>query len=708
MKRSLLSVAVITIAIRSSLAVETVTTLADDGPGSLREAISAASVGENIVFAAGLGGGTIVLESPLLIPKSVVIDASALPAGVTISGNQTVGVMTLTAGTITLKRLVLRDGAGTAGAAILCSGSINLTLEECELRDNVSTRSGSGDSGALYLVGNCVAERCSFIGNTATSSGGSANGGALVVAPGATFTGTNCTFGQNGSDGVGGAIRSWGTLVLNHCTVSKNEAAAAANSGGGIRWNGSFEANHSILAGNVNDDNVSPLGGVSGGDNFFSGDPQLSDPATFGGPTRTMLPLNGSPVIDVATLSAETPATDQRGVARPAAYFPAYDLPALNYDESVGGDFSSVVGSPVLSLGPGTNVISGTVGPTGGGETSDQFVLDLASGLTITSVTLIFDASGGTSGFVDFGSGQVNTSGGTVTQNFTTPLPPGQYSGLASVNFAIAPKSWQMTVEVAGPPAAANDVGAVEANWGEGITFTVPPGYGDATDITAPRDFATAYPSEDLVDGFTSAAQVINNAGGHLAVYAPRSGGLTVTPLVGRSSLLGFVVRNREDLSASNAFDPSSFVLLGSNDGLRFESIGSYYIPAFTTPGGGWLYYLDGGSLPYRHFRVLFPSVIDEPNSFGTVQVGEIQLIGIPDDVSLRVLDFTVDPVTKVYDLTFCSTPGVPYTIQYDQDLDFASPDFITPISGGSVTEWTHRTQGITLSPGHDFLRVTD
>ncbi len=693
----------------AALAVETVTTLADDGPGSLREAIDSASAGEAIEFAPGLNGGTITLESNLVLTRAVTIDASDLPGGVILSGGGSTRIFAVTTvSPVVLKRLTLRDGAEVGGAAISSFAAIDLTLEECEIRDNVSTRSGSGDSGAVFLgSGSCTAVRSSFIGNSATSSGGNADGGALVVSPGGSFTGTNCTFAHNTCDGEGGAIKSWGTVNLFHCTVSKNAAGPGPNAGGGIYWSGSLTARHCILAGNVGDDNVSPLAGMGGGANWFLGDPVLSDAATFGGPTRTLMPLPGSPVIDVAELSAETPASDQRGTDRPAAYFPGYDVPLLDHDEAVEGDLPGTIGTS-FDLGPGTNVIRGTVGPTGTGEAQDQFALNLGTGLKISSVTLELDVSGGTTGFVDFEGSTVSTSGGAVTETFDPPLTAGSYNVNVVVNFAIASKPWEVTVVVEDPPTG-NDVGAVETTWDEGIVFSPPAGYASATDITGPRDAAVAYPSEDLVDGFTSAAQVINNAGGHLAVYAPRRGGLTVSPRLGASTLYAMVLRNRNDLDDSNAFDPASFVLLGSMDGVRFEPIASDSVPAFFSPGGGWIYYFDPQPPAYRHFRLLFTSVIDEPNSFDTVQIGEVELIGIPEDTSLRILDFSVNPTTKVFDLTFCSTPGVDHTIEYDAELDFVAPNyFVTPISGSSVTEWSHRVTGIALGSGRDFLRVKD
>ena len=56
----------------------TVTTAADAGPGSLRQAISDVCAGGQIDFDAGLAGQTITLGSQLVIDKELTIDAGSL------------------------------------------------------------------------------------------------------------------------------------------------------------------------------------------------------------------------------------------------------------------------------------------------------------------------------------------------------------------------------------------------------------------------------------------------------------------------------------------------------------------------------------------------------------------------------------------------------------------------------------------------------
>src|SRR4051794_8653715 len=88
----------------------TVTTLADSGAGSLRQAVADASGGDTIQCATALAGGTISLTSgALLIGQSLTIDGRAA-AGLTLSGHNDSRVLQITAGSVTVTGLIIADG----------------------------------------------------------------------------------------------------------------------------------------------------------------------------------------------------------------------------------------------------------------------------------------------------------------------------------------------------------------------------------------------------------------------------------------------------------------------------------------------------------------------------------------------------------------------------------------------------------------------
>lgn len=76
---------------RRVLATFTVDSLADSGPGTLRDAIGQANRTtdfDEIVFAPELSGGTIVFGSVISIGNSLSIDATSLPDGITLDGDR--------------------------------------------------------------------------------------------------------------------------------------------------------------------------------------------------------------------------------------------------------------------------------------------------------------------------------------------------------------------------------------------------------------------------------------------------------------------------------------------------------------------------------------------------------------------------------------------------------------------------------------------
>ena len=151
-----------------------VTTLADSGEGSLRDALGRIADGGTITFDPSLAGGTMTLTSgQLAIDGSVTVDASAA-APVTISAGGASRVLQVAAGAqVSMNDLVLRDGvAAPQGGGILNLG--DLSLERVVVTENTQDAAGpanfefggggiyNGDSATLSLTDSTVSDNTSL------------------------------------------------------------------------------------------------------------------------------------------------------------------------------------------------------------------------------------------------------------------------------------------------------------------------------------------------------------------------------------------------------------------------------------------------------------------------------------------------------------------------------------------------------------------
>jgi hypothetical protein len=306
----------------------TVTSLADSGAGSLRQAISDANAtpaADTIIF--GISG-TITLASSLPdITTAITIDGTG--RSVTLSGNNAVRILrVLTNGNLTLKRLTLRNGNGVdVGSAVDVSNAA-LTVYDTTFSNNNATVQG----GAVHWFSSAVSiYRSTFSGNTAPTGGAiysnMANG--LVIIENTTFSGNSATTN-------GGAIFNVNAnILLFNATLSGNSSTNNPNSGGIYSFPnlGSVTVNGSII-------HNSPCNGtaVTGANNVMFpaacanaqgvvAEPLLGALASNGGTTRTHLLLPGSPAIN--TLTIYCPTTDQRGIERPQGA--ACDVGAVEY-----------------------------------------------------------------------------------------------------------------------------------------------------------------------------------------------------------------------------------------------------------------------------------------------------------------------------------------------------------------------------------------
>lgn len=307
----------------------------------------------------------------LVLQKSVALQGTPGAASTTIiqsindaTRRTTLVVFPVT--TVYLSDLTITNGLAPStgigsGGGVFNEGT--LTLHRCTVTGNTAAYSGGGIvnylNGTMYLSDSTVS------GNFADQAAGIENDG-LMVMSGCTVSGnnantgagggigntdiltmTNCTLSGNSAGQGGGIYAATGSIYLRNVTISGN----TATDGGGIANVSSTSfpdsgllSDNSVIAANtattgpdISGEFVSNLGY-----NFIGSPkdavitsklvdqigtaaiplkPYLGTLADNGGPTLTINPLVGSPLIDTGPSGVAGPATfpdtDQRGVPRP-------------------------------------------------------------------------------------------------------------------------------------------------------------------------------------------------------------------------------------------------------------------------------------------------------------------------------------------------------------------------------------------------------
>lgn len=265
------------------------------------------------------------------------------------------------------------DGQGTTNGSVGAAGggaiiSGDWTFLRCAIVSNRAGNGGQaqvgqgsyvgngGKGGGIHVNGGRLEVRdCTISQNRAGDAGTTGDigaygglGGGVFAESDAELTLLNTTiFGNSAGegspslvDGQGGGIYGLGDVTIRHCTISHNSAGSGANRGlgGGLACTAPVTMRFSILnnnngfSGSPDADAtfaspaynlISDTNGVT-----FTGTPvsnivgvlaQLGGSlANYGGPTDTMLPQPGSPVIDQGDASFGNPLNkDQRGFLRP-------------------------------------------------------------------------------------------------------------------------------------------------------------------------------------------------------------------------------------------------------------------------------------------------------------------------------------------------------------------------------------------------------
>jgi hypothetical protein len=287
---------------------------------------------------------------------SVTISDLTIQHGVASASNGYNGGGIVNAGTLTLNNdTITSNTALYGGGGVWNDGT--LTVDSSTMSDNTASANPNNGGGALFNYGSATSTNDTYADNA------SPDGGAALFVSG-TFRSTGDTFSDNTSTYGGAAAFTGGTEHLSDDTLSGN---TATGSGGGFFESGSGAS--TILSNDTVANNIAPNGGafwanavglqltgtviginyetqspyqdcaptvtgaiVDNGYNLnddgtcgftastsISGvDPQLNPLGNYGGPTQTMPPAVGSPILDrIPAGGPGCPGTDQRGVPRP-------------------------------------------------------------------------------------------------------------------------------------------------------------------------------------------------------------------------------------------------------------------------------------------------------------------------------------------------------------------------------------------------------
>ena len=274
------------------------------------------------------------------------------------TGN-TGGALHLVSTAATIRNSVFSDNANTGGGGAVHVLGGSLDVSESVFRDN-SSRFGGGGAISIDPFGEDSSIRASTIVGNRTGTENAADdrqagGGGIFFGgwdPQSSLTVENVTLTGNRSiNGEGGGIQSRGELSLDSVTITGNSvkelSGGKAVRGGGLNVNeGEATIRNSIISGNTSGgaDDLSDLPHVPGyppdvpprfdisysllgdiGDlspaeiggpsNLIGEDPELGSLRNNGGPTPTMIPRPGSPVVNRGSTELRV---DQRGYGRPA------------------------------------------------------------------------------------------------------------------------------------------------------------------------------------------------------------------------------------------------------------------------------------------------------------------------------------------------------------------------------------------------------
>ena len=154
-------------------------------------------------------------------------------------------------------------------------------------------------------------------------------------------------------------------------------------------------------------------------------------------------------------------------------------------------------------------------------------------------------------------------------------------------------------------------------------------------DVTNPGDPIVA--SSNNSPGSEGVANAIDNTDNKYLNFDAANNalptGFTVTPSAGLTIVSGVTLKSANDAPER---DPASYTLEGSYDGVTFTMISGGSVALFPTRFSKQTILFDN-KIPYLQYRVTFPTVVNAPGVANSMQIAEVELLGVlaPTDVTV-------------------------------------------------------------------------
>ena len=670
-----------------------VTSTADSGAGTLREAVAGVCTGNTITFnLAGGGPHTITLTTgELPVTKNVTINNNS-GERITVSGNNASRVFNINAGkTATIIGLTLSGGSAANGGAVINDGT--LTVINSLLTGNAATSDGAGiqstaTATSLTLINTTVS------GNNANGFGGGVDvlGGTASIIN-ATITNNHGDNDNGGGGGAGGLRNQGGTVTMHNTIVAGNFAGSATTTRNDIEGALQAASSNNLVGDGTNMTGIT--NGVNGNQVGTSGspiDPQIGSLADNGGITFTHALQPTSPAVEAGNNTplpvdtfdldgdanvAETLPVDQRGTGFPrvadsadANVIQTVDIGAFELHPSI-EDISNkttaedtAVPQITFNIGDGTGSLIASVTATSSNTT------------LVPNANLVINGSGATRTLDITPAPNANTpSDGTTTITVT----------VTATNGRTATDTFDVTVtEVNDAPVPTNDtIGDIGEDCSSGCTagkYVIP--------------FATLLGNDTNKGAANEGSQTLNIT----AVSLPTGGTVAIngtnvefTPTANFFGAAGFTYTVTDNGTTNGVSDPKSGTATVS-----FNITAVNDPPSFTIAADPPASNEDGGAQTVLNFAT---NISAGPNETG------------------QILTFNLSPTGSTGTLTFSSGPAIDATtgtLTYTAtgDTNGTATFSVTLSDNGSNTPPNSNTSGaqsftITVNAQNDAPVVT-